>query len=58
MVARRHDTLLDEVEHVLDRVLDPRALGTQGLEMRLSLADGGQAVVEQVGEKVLQPFGP
>ncbi|MBN2970998.1 hypothetical protein JW805_03060 [Roseomonas aeriglobus] len=45
-VAWRHDSLFDEIEHVLYRTLDPRPLGAKRLEVRLSFANGGGTVVE------------
>ncbi|MGI4732593.1 MAG: hypothetical protein ACRYFW_12735 [Janthinobacterium lividum] len=55
-VARADDPLFDEVEHVLDRALDPRPFGTQRLQLCLPLADGGGAVVEEVGKQLAEPL--
>lgn len=56
-IARGHDALFDEVEHVLDRAFDPCALGAERLEVRLPLAHRGRTVVEQVGKQLLKPLG-
>ncbi|MES2095303.1 MAG: hypothetical protein V4459_00945 [Pseudomonadota bacterium] len=56
-VSWTDNALFDEIEHVLDRPFDARALGAQGLQMRLAFTHGRRAIVQQIGEKRLQAFG-